>query len=240
MSASPNPTAAAEANARSSILARLRAPATPAPLPLPDVGAWFESRQRHEDSAQRVSRLRAALEAVKTEVHDTTAADWPDLLLRLIAAKGLRNLLIGNNTPHGAELEACQPANLELKRYTESIDSWRDVLFDEVDASLTLAKSAIAEVGSLILWPTPAEPRLMSLVPSVHFVLLDVATIHSDFYSAMTSEGWKDSLPTNALLICGPSKTADIQQTLAYGAHGPRELVVLLRHADPVQSGAAE
>jgi len=32
------------------------------------------------------------------------------------------------------------------------------------------------------------------------------------------------------LLICGPSKTADIQQTLAYGAHGPRELVVLLRH----------
>jgi len=239
MTTSPNPTAAAEANARSSILARLRAPATPAPLPLPDVSAWFEARQRHEDNAQRVSRLRAALEAVKTEVHDTTATDWPDLLLRLAAAKGLRNLLIGNNTPHGAELEARQPANLELKRYAESIDSWRDVLFDEVDASLTLAKSAIAEVGSLILWPTPQEPRLMSLVPSVHFVLLDVATIHSDFYSAMTTEGWKDSLPTNALLICGPSKTADIQQTLAYGAHGPRELVVLLRHADPVQPGAA-
>ena len=239
MTTSPNPTAAAEANARSSILARLRTPATPAPLPLPDVSAWFEARQRHEDNAQRVSRLRAALEAVKTEVHDTTAADWPDLLLRLVAAKGLRNLLIGTDTPHGAELEARQPANLELKRYAESIDSWRDVLFDEVDASLTLAKSAIAEVGSLILWPTPQEPRLMSLVPSVHFVLLDVVTIHSDFYSAMTAEGWKDSLPTNALLICGPSKTADIQQTLAYGAHGPRELVVLLRHADPVQPGAA-
>ena len=239
MNTSPNPTAAAEANARSSILARLRAPATPAPLPLPDVSAWFEARQRHEDNAQRVSRLRAALEAVKTEVHDTTAADWPDLLLRLVAAKGLRNLLIGTDTPHGAELEARQPANLELKRYAESIDSWRDVLFDEVDASLTLAKSAIAEVGSLILWPTPQEPRLMSLVPSVHFVLLDVATIHSDFYSAMTFENWKDRLPTNALLICGPSKTADIQQTLAYGAHGPRELVVLLRHADPVQPGAA-
>lgn len=239
MSAGLNPTAAAEANARSSILARLRTPATPAPLPLPDVGAWFEAHQRHEDNAQRVSRLRAALEAVKTEVHDTTAAEWPELLLRLVAAKGLRNLLIGTDTPHGAELEACQPANLELKRYTESIDSWRDVLFDEVDASLTLAKSAIAEIGSLILWPTPQEPRLMSLVPSVHFVLLDVASIHADFYSAMTAEGWKDSLPTNALLICGPSKTADIQQTLAFGAHGPRELVVLLRHAQPVQPGAA-
>ena len=79
----------------------------------------------------------------------------------------------------------------------------------------------------------------MSLVPSVHFVLLDVATIHADLHSAITNEGWKDGLPTNALLICGPSKTADIQQTLAYGAHGPRELVVLLRHADPVKEGAA-
>lgn len=239
MNVSPNATAAAEANARSSILARLRGTAVPAAQPLPDVQAWFESHQRHEDNAQRAGRLRAALEAVKTEVHDTTSADWPDLLLRLIAAKGLRNLLIGNNTAHGAELEARQPANLALRRYAESIDAWRDVLFDEVDAALTLAKSAIAETGSLILWPTPAEPRLMSLVPSVHFVLLDVATIHADFYSAMTNEGWKDNLPTNALLICGPSKTADIQQTLAYGAHGPRELVVLMRHADSVQPGEA-
>ena len=239
MSASLNPTGTAEANARSSILGRLRASTAPAPLPLPEVKAWFEAHQRHEDKAQRVSRLRAALEAVKTEVHDTTAADWPDLLLRLITAKGLRNLLVGNNTAHGAELEARQPANLELKRYAESIESWRDVLFDEVDASLTLAKSAIAETGSLILWPTPQEPRLMSLVPSVHFVLLDVATIHADFYSAMTAEAWTDSMPTNALLICGPSKTADIQQTLAYGAHGPRELVVLLRHADVVNPEAA-
>jgi L-lactate dehydrogenase complex protein LldG len=124
-----------------------------------------------------------------------------------------------------------KPEHLKLLPYADAIDSWRDVLFDDIDASLTLARSAIAEIGSLILWPNASEPRLMSLVPSVHFVLLDVATIHSDFHSAITTEGWKDGLPTNALLICGPSKTADIQQTLAYGAHGPRELVVLLRHA---------
>jgi len=48
----------------------------------------------------------------------------------------------------------------------------------------------------------------------------------------MVAEDWKNSLPTNALLISGPSKTADIQQTLAYGAHGPRELIVLLTHTD--------
>ena len=34
--------------------------------------------------------------------------------------------------------------------------------------------------------------------------------------------------PPTLLLITGPSKTADIQQTLAYGAHGPKELVIVL------------
>jgi L-lactate dehydrogenase complex protein LldG len=99
-----------------------------------------------------------------------------------------------------------------------------------MDASLTLARSAIAETGSLVLWPNASEPRLMSLVPPLSFVLLDVTTIHANFHAALSAEGWANGMPTNALLICGPSKTADIQQTLAYGAHGPRELVVLLCH----------
>lgn len=38
----------------------------------------------------------------------------------------------------------------------------------------------------------------------------------------------QDDLPTNLLLVTGPSKTADIQQVLAFGAHGPRELVIVL------------
>ena len=59
-------------------------------------------------------------------------------------------------------------------------------------------------------------------------VLLDAANIYNTFYEAMQAEGWSNGLPTNALLISGPSKTADIQQTLAYGAHGPKELVVLM------------
>ena len=93
-------------------------------------------------------------------------------------------------------------------------------------------RGAIAETGTLILWPTVDEPRLMSLVPPVHIVLLDAASIYNTFYEAMQTEGWKDGLPTNSLLISGPSKTADIQQTLAYGAHGPKELVVLVINAE--------
>lgn len=218
-------------SARERILERLRAAPTMSSA-LPDVDGWSAAHRRHEDIPQRVARLRSALLAAHAEVHDTTATDWPALLLRIATAKRLRNLLIGADTAHGAALAARHPETLPLVRYAETIESWRDQLFDDIDAALTLARSAIAETGSLILWPDASEPRLMSLVPPVHFVLLDTATIHADLHSALAAENWQAGLPTNALLISGPSKTADIQQTLAYGAHGPRELIVLLRHRE--------
>ena len=216
--------------ARHSILGRLRAAPTSTLPPLPDVKGWFDAQRRNEDLAQRLVRLRTAMQAVKAEFHDVTQANWPDVLLRIAASKSIGNLLIGRNTAHGATLQDRPLGALQLAYYEQPIDAWRDQLFDGIDASLTSARSAVAEIGSIILWPTPSEPRLMSLVPHIHFVLLDASSIHSDLHSAITAEGWSSGLPTNALLIGGPSKTADIQQTLAYGAHGPRELIVLLRH----------
>jgi L-lactate dehydrogenase complex protein LldG len=229
-------------SARDRILSKLRTTQIPPP-PLPDVAAWFDSRRRHENLPQRVARLRASLEAAHAEVHDATYADWPVLLQRIAAAKRLNNLLIGTDTPHGESLEAALSApmsaqfgsdpaqRLRLVRYDAKVETWRRELFEGIDAGLTQARSAIAQTGTLVLWPDAREPRLLSLVPPVHFVLLDTAMIHADLHAAMVAEDWKAGLPANALLISGPSKTADIQQTLAYGAHGPKELIVILLHA---------
>jgi L-lactate dehydrogenase complex protein LldG len=68
----------------------------------------------------------------------------------------------------------------------------------------------------------------MSLVPPIHFAVLSAGTIHDTFSDAISSENWADQMPTNALLISGPSKTADIEMTLAFGVHGPKELVVII------------
>ncbi len=223
-------------SARARILRRLRDAPPSKEVPLPDVAGWFAAHARGEDLARRIARLRYALEGAHAEVHDTTATEWPALLLKIAAAKGVRTLLIGTDCAHGTTLQTMPVVGLQLVPYASAIESWRATLFDGIDAGLTLAKSAIAESGSLILWPDASEPRLLSLVPPLHFVLLDTASIHADFHSALGAENWKDGLPANALLISGPSKTADIQQTLAYGAHGPRELIVLLRHP---QGGAA-
>jgi L-lactate dehydrogenase complex protein LldG len=79
-----------------------------------------------------------------------------------------------------------------------------------------------------VLWPDAREPRLMSLVPPLHIALLQSDKIYNSFYEIIQVEKWPDRMPTNALLISGPSKTADIEMTLAFGVHGPRELVVMI------------
>ena len=115
----------------------------------------------------------------------------------------------------------------ELIDYKDPIEESKDLLF-EIDAAITTTRGGIAETGSLILWPTPDEPRLMSLVPPIHIAVLYASDIYSTFREAMISENWSSEMPTNALLISGPSKTADIEQTLVYGIHGCKELVVLV------------
>lgn len=74
----------------------------------------------------------------------------------------------------------------------------------------------------------PEEPRLLSLVPPVHIALVDAKNIYCNFADALTAGNWQAGMPTNALLISGPSKTADIELTLAFGVHGPREVIVLV------------
>jgi L-lactate dehydrogenase complex protein LldG len=68
----------------------------------------------------------------------------------------------------------------------------------------------------------------MSLVPNTHIVLVDEESIYETFGQIMLDQNWSINMPSNTLLISGPSKTADIEQVLAYGVHGPKELIVLI------------
>jgi len=60
---------------------------------------------------------------------------------------------------------------------------------------------------------------------------LDANRLYENFAELMSAEDWSE-MPTNLLLISGPSKTADIEQTLAYGIHGPKRLITLIVNHD--------
>ncbi|MFZ2974662.1 MAG: lactate utilization protein C [Ferribacterium limneticum] len=216
-------------SARERILSKLRAkmPST-API-LPDVASWFATHRVVESAADKAKRFRARIELAHAEVHAVTPANWLDKLREVLRAKQIDKLLVAEETAHGdAVLNDFPRHGIDCQTYDLPIEAWKSEMFQQTPASLTVARAAIAETGTLILWPDADEPRLMSLVPPVHIVLLDAGKIYNTFFEAMQTEGWANGLPTNSLLISGPSKTADIQQTLAYGAHGPKELVVLM------------
>ncbi len=215
--------------ARTNILQRLRAGS------LDGASAVVDDKVRRFDWSpdECLERFRDRMVAVRGEVH-LVGDDWPRRLFELLREKGATNLLYGPSGPNGSELGQGWPDAdaIRLMPYLESVETCRDALFQETDAGFTACRGAIAETGSLVLWPTPDEPRLMSLVPPIHCVLLDADKIYTTFHQLVTEEQWaQEGMPTNALLISGPSKSADIEQTLAYGVHGPKELIVLIRAA---------
>ena len=173
---------------------------------------------------EKVARFVDVISAVKGEVHQLSEAEWPTVVQKLLAERGINQLLVSEEKITGQMLS---DSSLELIPTTD-FDSRKDELFFSIQASLTTAKGAIAETGSLVLWPGEQEPRSMSLVPPVHIVLLHADDIHATLADAIRTEQWASGMPTNALLISGPSKTADIARILAYGAHGPKELIILL------------
>ncbi len=213
--------------ARDNILARLRAKnAEKAPV---DLDRDFKSPDWSRE--QRIELFCKAMRSVRAEVHRVTAADWPEQLAQLVKEKKLKNLLYAPAGPLGKQIETTWRIGEglpELVAHEADVDGWKEEMFFDIDAAITSTRSGIAEVGALILWPTPEEPRTFSLVPPIHIALVEADKLHNTFADAIADENWQDGMPTNALLISGPSKSADIEQTLAYGVHGPVELIVLL------------
>ncbi len=170
-----------------------------------------------------IASFRRGSETFHAEVIDTRAGDWRQTLAEICAAKNVRHLVL----PPQSDLMPW-PNGPELRKFEQPIENFKRELFDDTDAGLTIADGAIADTGTLFQIDPRTTPRTLSLVPPIHFCVLNVNRILPTLQSAVASEGWQVAMPSNLVFITGPSKTADIQQTLAYGAHGPKELVVLL------------
>lgn len=211
--------------ARSHIFQRLRA----VPRPEVDTTGRDYIPIYQWDKAERIKRFTERMQAVRAEVHHCDRDSWLSKVAELCKVKGLTNLLVSPTTEWGQALYQHAESFPSLKGYDQPIEAWKQDMFYGIDASLTSTLGGIAETGSLILWPNSDEPRMMSLVPPVHFAILDTEQLYTTFAEAVQAQDWlAQGMPTNALLISGPSKSADIAQVLAYGVHGPKELVVIL------------
>ena len=94
------------------------------------------------------------------------------------------------------------------------------------EAGVSTAIYGLADTGSVVLAAAPEEPRARSLLPYVHVTLLREDLILPGLSELFAALG--DDLPSALAIVTGPSRSADIEQKLAVGVHGPGEVHVVL------------
>ena len=99
--------------------------------------------------------------------------------------------------------------------------------------SLTPSFAGVAETGTLMLCSGAQTPTTFNFLAETHIVVLSAKDIVGSLEEALAllraqCLGGVSSWPRNINLITGPSRTADIEQTMYMGAHGPRRLHVIL------------
>ena len=95
-------------------------------------------------------------------------------------------------------------------------------------AEVSDALYGLADTGSVVLGSSPEEPRARSLLPEAHVSRLAVERILPGLDELFAALG--RDLPSALAIVTGPSRSADIEQSLTVGVHGPGEVhVVLLR-----------
>src|SRR5713226_766772 len=107
-------------------------------------------------------------------------------------------------------------------------------LFD-CDVGVTSAQAAIAETGTLVLESECERHRLASLLPPVHIAIINSTDICLSLGEALrlVRRDGSTAMSRTITFITGPSRTADIELTLAIGVHGPKELYVIVIEETP-------
>ena len=98
-------------------------------------------------------------------------------------------------------------------------------------AAISHAFGAVAESGTVMLASGPDNPTTLNFLPDTHIVVVAAADVAGDYetvWKRLRERYGAGEMPRTVNLITGPSRSADIAQTLILGAHGPRRLHVMV------------
>jgi len=121
----------------------------------------------------------------------------------------------------------------EIRKILESEDiafSNCDEIPKNIEVGITGCEFLVAQTGSALVSSAQKGGRKMFIFPPIHIIIASknqMVNSLEDAYQAI-SDKYSNNLPSQLLLITGPSRTADIEKTLTLGAHGPKELHILL------------
>jgi len=184
----------------------------------------WQSRRNFDDLARRFTD---SLTAVKGEVIRAKSLDeaWEELgkLLDQFQA----HKVVANDEPPLSEIDLSgRWPTPEWHIVGRSQGDLREFCA-LADVGLSGASAALAETGSIVIESGAGRSRMATLLPPLHIALVATSLLTADIFTWAASRR-NSSMPAGLTLVSGPSKTADIEQTLAVGVHGPKRLIVLL------------
>jgi L-lactate dehydrogenase complex protein LldG len=98
----------------------------------------------------------------------------------------------------------------------------------DADVGITSADFALADTGTLVMISGREESRLVSLLPPAHIAVVPVSRLLENLDALLVRIPQPADKSSSMVLITGPSRTADIEQILVRGVHGPGEITVIL------------
>jgi len=173
-----------------------------------------------------VAQFLARSERLGVKVHRCRPEGLAPAVVAALRAEGCDSAMVADDLDPGRDelLTALREAGVEL------IGGRTPAAADPAAAGISRAAFGVAETGSLGVVGDALQPRMATMLPLVHVAVLDAARLYASLDEAaahleraMGSEGVR-----YASLLTGPSRTADVEKTLAVGVHGPRVVHVVL------------
>ncbi|GAX89529.1 LutC/YkgG family protein [Effusibacillus lacus] len=192
---------------------------------------WREFKLSEEEKIQRFCESWRALTGV-AEVVDSEA-EALEVLKRWAQEENLKHLIRWDHP----ELE-----NLGVDSLFESLGAKMEIwgrgetrsmkeIANDAEAGITWADYAVADTGTLALFSSREKARSVSLLPPIHIAIFraeQLVTRIGEVMVKMDQMGREGGLPAGVNFITGPSRSADIENDLSIGVHGPKKVYALI------------
>jgi L-lactate dehydrogenase complex protein LldG len=207
------------------------------------LGVSGAEAERHAQIDQRLAQHPRGVVPTRGQLpHDERIA----LFRRMVAAAAGTSTQVPNAAHVPREVAALlRSHNLPLAA-RRGTDAWLAAMPWQEEKALTISVGAsaggdavglshafagVAETGTLVLLSGPDNPTSLNFLPDAHVVMVAADDIVGDYetvWDRLRAQGGFGAIPRTLNLITGPSRSADIGQTLILGAHGPRRLHVIV------------
>lgn len=170
---------------------------------------------------ERIQLFRTAAEAVSATTDRVTGRDQiAGAIARYLAGRNHLTPIRHGDDPRFQEIDwGALPAEILTGKAEDG---------DQV--GISYAAAGIAETGTSVLLSGPDNPTTVAFLPELSIILVDADTLFGDMESVFDQlrARFHGALPRTINMITGPSRSADIEQKLLLGAHGPRALHLIV------------